>query len=48
MKEALTTPPVLAYPKGGEPFILDTDANSSAVGAVLSQKLMEMSASFAT
>ena len=25
MREALPTPPVLAYPKAGEPFILDTD-----------------------
>ena len=29
---------MLAYPKVGSPFILDTDASDAAVGAVLSQE----------
>ena len=37
LKEALTSPPILAYPVHGERFILDTDASNTAVGAVLSQ-----------
>ncbi|XP_018651543.1 LOW QUALITY PROTEIN: KRAB-A domain-containing protein [Schistosoma mansoni] len=40
LKSCLAAPPILAFPdtsdKGGE-FILDTDASSSAIGAVLSQ-----------
>ncbi|KAH9594390.1 hypothetical protein MS3_00005796 [Schistosoma haematobium] len=40
LKAQLTSPPILAFPDtsadGGE-FILDTDASSSAIGAVLSQ-----------
>ncbi|CAH8628181.1 unnamed protein product [Schistosoma guineensis] len=40
LKARLTSPPILAFPDtsadGGE-FILDTDASSSAIGAVLSQ-----------
>ncbi|TNN15728.1 Retrovirus-related Pol polyprotein from transposon 17.6 [Schistosoma japonicum] len=40
LKVRLTSPPILAFPDtsadGGE-FILDTDASSSAIGAVLSQ-----------
>ena len=30
---------MLAYPNAGELFILDTDASSSTVGAVLSQEI---------
>lgn len=38
LKRALVTPPILAYPNPGAPFILDTDASDKAVGAVLSQE----------
>ena len=34
---ALSSTPVLAFPLSDEPFILDTDASDTAVGAVLSQ-----------
>ena len=37
LKSALSETPILAYPKPGEQFILDTDASDKAVGAVLSQ-----------
>ena len=38
LKEALTSAPILSYPKVGCKFILDSDASGSAVGAVLSQE----------
>ena len=38
LKQRLTSPPVLAHPGFSLPFILDTDASSSGLGAVLSQK----------
>ena len=38
LKDALTSAPILTYPREGHPFILDTDASNKAVGAVLSQK----------
>ena len=38
MKEALTSPPILAFPDLKRTFILDTDASFEAIGAVLSQK----------
>lgn len=38
LKTALTSTPVLAYPLGNGRFTLDTDASSTAVGAVLSQE----------
>jgi transposase InsO family protein len=37
LKEALTTAPVLGYPRQEGQMILDTDASGQAVGAVLSQ-----------
>ena len=37
LKAAMTSTPVLAYPRSDGPFILDTDASNYAVGAVLSQ-----------
>ena len=37
LKAELTTAPVLAYPDYSRPFILDTDASDSGIGAVLSQ-----------
>ena len=38
LRVKLTTAPVLAYPDYSRPFILDTDASDSGIGAVLSQK----------
>lgn len=38
LKGRLMTAPILAYPKIGQPFILDTDASNYAIGAVLSQE----------
>lgn len=37
LKRCLTTAPVLAMPNDDEPFILDTDASTVSIGAVLSQ-----------
>ena len=37
LKAALTSPPILAYPSESDAFILDTDASSVGIGAVLSQ-----------
>ena len=37
LKEALTAAPLLALPRDGEPFFLDTDASSYGIGGVLSQ-----------
>lgn len=37
LKKRLTSAPVLTYPSPGEVFILDTDASSTGLGAVLSQ-----------
>ncbi|GFS64075.1 transposon Ty3-I Gag-Pol polyprotein, partial [Nephila pilipes] len=39
LKQALTTSPVLTYPRTDEDFILDTDASNEGIGAVLSQKI---------
>ena len=38
LKQKLVSAPILAYPKIGEPFILDTDASKFGIGAVLSQE----------
>ncbi len=37
IKEALTSPPVLALPNKSDPFILDTDASDKAIGAEIIQ-----------
>ena len=37
LKRLLTSAPVLAYPKEGCPYVLDTDASDVGIGAVLSQ-----------
>ncbi|KRX24114.1 Retrovirus-related Pol polyprotein from transposon 17.6 [Trichinella nelsoni] len=37
-KRALTTAPILAFPRFDIPFIIDTDASETGIGAVLSQK----------
>ena len=39
LKEALTSPPILTYPRLDQQFILDTDASNHALGAVLSQEI---------
>ena len=38
LKVALTSSPILTYPIPGKPFILDTDASQTAIGAVLFQE----------
>ena len=38
LKERLTSPPVLVLPKGDRPFMIDTDASTYQVGAVLLQQ----------
>ena len=37
LKRDMTTTPVLAFPNNDDPFILDTDASDTAVGAALYQ-----------
>ena len=37
LKEVLSTEPLLQYPDFTKPFVLTTDANSEALGAILSQ-----------
>jgi hypothetical protein len=37
LKRCLTAPPILAFPRSEDPFVLDTDASSFAVGAILGQ-----------
>ncbi|UYV76859.1 K02A2.6-like [Cordylochernes scorpioides] len=37
LKQALSSPPMLAHPDPGEQLILDTDASNTGIGAVLSQ-----------
>ena len=37
LRHCLTTAPVFAHPDFTKPFILDTDASGTAIGAVLSQ-----------
>ena len=38
LKDALSTPPVLALPKANRPYMIDTDASKGALGAVLLQQ----------
>ena len=38
LRERLISAPILAFPDCSKPFILDTDANNTGIGAVLSQK----------
>ena len=38
LKDKLVSPPVLAYPRFGEWFTLETDASIQGLGVVLSQK----------
>ena len=38
LKEKLTTPPVPTFPNFEEPFVVETDASSVCLGAVLAQK----------
>ena len=37
LKKCLCSPPILCYPNYSKPFLLDTDASDSGIGAVLSQ-----------
>ncbi|UYV79411.1 K02A2.6-like [Cordylochernes scorpioides] len=37
LKEMLVAAPILAYPRPGDSFILDTDASNTGIGGVLSQ-----------
>ena len=39
LKQKLAEAPVLAYPSFNEPFILETDASSQGLGAILSQRV---------
>ena len=39
LRNALTSPPILANPDFSKPFILDCDASDQSIGAVLSQKV---------
>ena len=38
LKSKLTTPPILAFPRFTDPFMVSTDASDRAIGGVLSQK----------
>ena len=38
LRQSLCTPPILAYPDFKKPFVVETNASSVALGAVLSQK----------
>ncbi len=37
LKEALTSPPLMAFPNFDQTFILSTDASNTVIGAILSQ-----------
>ncbi|GBM57276.1 Transposon Ty3-I Gag-Pol polyprotein [Araneus ventricosus] len=39
LKQALTSSPILTYPRTDKDFILDTDASDEGIGAVLSQNI---------
>ena len=41
LRDALVSPPVLAYPDFTKPFILHCDASGAGIGAVLTQKSLE-------
>ena len=43
LKEALTSPPILAMPSDDDEFVLDTDACDRSIGAVLSLSLIHIS-----
>lgn len=38
LKDRLNTPPVLAYPRFQAPFVVETDANTNAIGFLLAKK----------
>jgi hypothetical protein len=39
LKQLLVSPPILAYPEYGQPFILHTDASGQGLGAILYQEI---------
>ena len=39
LRDALVSPPVLALPKPGAEFVLDTDASERQIGCVLQQRM---------
>ena len=41
LRRALTSSPILAFPNPEKPFILDTDASDTGIGAVLSQEVQD-------
>lgn len=41
LRDKLTSPPALVFPDYNAPFIVETDASSVGVGAVIRRKKME-------